>query len=225
MRKCRPAVALVAAALLIGGCSAEISGAAKPEAIIAVADVRPLLLDTADFPPQYPAVVLPQQVASQAAEDMSGLPMRAEQIEPADCIPPTPPTAPDALAVAVGTNEEDRSTLTLLVEDVGSASMSDLRDVTTRCTDVSARNRLAEISVHTEILQTPPEAKDAEIVWRRAVRSGTANSAMHETMVTMAAQVGEVRIFVTYLTFGIANPDFAAMGKLLTSQIQKIRHS
>ena len=48
---------------------------------------------------------------------------------------------------------------------------------------------------------------------------------MHQTMVTMAAQVGAVRVFVTYLTFGTANPDFAAMGKLLTSQIEKIRHS
>lgn len=225
MRKCRLAVAIAAAAVVSVGCSTPVAGTARPETVAAPADVRPMLLDPAQFPNAYPAVVLPQPVAQQAAGDMSGLSVGAESISPADCTPDSPTKTPDGLAVAVGTNDADRSTLTLVVENVDSAALGRLREDTTRCADISAKNRATDITVHTELLDVPADATDAALVWRRTVRSGTERSAQHQTMVTMVGQEGAVRVFVTYMTFGTSDPDLAVMGKLLAEQISKIRQS
>ncbi|MCE5290366.1 MAG: hypothetical protein LLG14_14160 [Nocardiaceae bacterium] len=225
MRKWRLAATAAAAALLVGGCSEGVVGTARPLPQITPANVQTVLLDTSQFPNTYPAVVLPPQVAVQAAGDMSGLPDAAENISPSDCRPDAPPSTVGALAVAVGTNESDRSTLTLIVENVGSSSIETLHRYVTHCADITAKNRAAEISVHTEVLPSPADLKPPSFVWRRVVRSGSAQASLHETMVTMAGQVGAIRVLVTYMTFGSPAPDLDAMKTVLNSQLSKIKHS
>jgi hypothetical protein len=225
MRKWRLAATTAAIALLVGGCSEGVVGAARPVPQVVPANVQTVLLDSSQFPNAYPAVVLPPHIAAQAAADMSGLPDAAENIVPADCKPEPPPSTQGSLAVAVGTNESDRSTLTLIVENVGNSSLEKLRGYVTRCTDITAKNRAAEISVHTELVPSPADLKAPSFVWRRVVRSGSALASLHQTMVTMVGQVGAIRVLVTYLTFGDPKPDLDAMTAVLNSQLSKIKHS
>ncbi|WP_430332181.1 sensor domain-containing protein [Rhodococcus sp. ACT016] len=213
---------LLGAATFVSGCSTSVTGSAQ--SIGGSGDgSRPLaelLLDPAEFPANYPAVVLPPQAVSQAAPDLTGIAPGA-RVDPAGCKPPPQDYGPDGTAMVVGTDGTDRSTITVELVRV-STPLSEFGSEVVDCPEVTATRNGVNAVVRTTL--TPPPRLDADetLALSRTVSSGQGDQAVTQTMITLVAQIDAVRVQATSMSFGdITNT--AALAALFTSAVEKVR--
>ena len=222
-----PVVALAAAAIL-AGCTSTVSGEPQPSTTIAAGSpsgkgLSTLLVDPADFPAPYEAIVLPAQAVSMAAPDLTGVPQGAV-VDPADCAPPAQDYGPTGTVMAVGTDNASRSTISVELTRTDTP-LDDLAEQTKTCGEVTVTDSGAESTVTTEITPAPPIRADDTLALRRTVRSGTGSEQVTQSMVTLIAQVGDVRVSATFMSFGDAKADTVALDDVFTAAVQKVQNS
>lgn len=222
-----PVVALAAAAIL-GGCTSTVSGEPQPSTTIAAGSpsgkgLSKLLVDPADFPARYQAIVLPAQAVSMAAPDLTGVPQGAV-VDPADCAPPAQDYGPTGTVMAVGTDNASRSTISVELTRTDTP-LGDLAEQTKRCGEVTVTDNGAESTVTTEITPAPPVRADDTLALRRTVKSGAGSEQVTQSMVTLIAQVGDVRVSATFMSFGDAKADTVALDEVFTAAVQKVQNS
>lgn len=219
------ALALAACAAVLAGCGSTVNGApaAVERATIGEhvdAQLLTLLPDPARFPHGYPAVVLPPEAAAQAAGDLDGV-ARGAAVDPADCAPPEQQYGPDHTAVAVGTSEESRATLT--VELVRTATpLSELADRLRRCGEIRVTGAGPTTTVTTTLGPAPAVDADDSLSLHRVVAPDVGGVGLTQRMHTHTAQVGDVRVLVTYMIFGEGPQDDAALAELFAAAVSKV---
>ncbi|MFI9510309.1 sensor domain-containing protein [Nocardia sp. NPDC052566] len=212
--------------VVLTGCADTVSGhavAAAPSGVTRHigAVLTTLLPDPAQFPARYPAVVLPPEAAAQAAGDLNGA-GRGAVVTPAGCTPPDQKFGADQTAIAVGTDNDTRATLTvelIRTDKPLSAWRSQLR----QCGSVRVSKGAAASTVTTELDAPPPIDADDTMALRRTVTPDVGAAGLTQSMRTLAGQVGDVRITVTYMTFGSGKPDTAALDELFTTAVRKVK--
>lgn len=224
--RCLPSVlALAACVAMLTGCGSTIDGAPVTVEHATVgqrvdAPLIALLPDPAQFPDRYPAVVLPPDAAAQAAGDLDGV-ARGAQVDPADCAPPEQQYGPDHTAVAVGTSEENRATLT--VELVRTRiPLSSLAEQLRRCGDIRVSGVGPTTTVTTTLATGPAVEADDSLSLRRVVAPDVGGVGLTQRMRTHVAQIDDVRVLVTYMIFGDGPQDDAALEELFATAVDKV---
>ncbi|WP_433612394.1 sensor domain-containing protein [Prescottella agglutinans] len=214
--------ALLGVGAFVVGCATAVEGAARPVDVHA-AGSRPLdemLLEPSAFPPRYPAVVLPPQAVSQAAPDLTGIAPGA-RVEPAGCKPPTQDYGPDGTAMVVGTDNTNRSTITIELVRVDTP-LSEFGAQIVDCPEVTATRNGVEAVVRTALTPPPQIGADETLALRRSVSSGWGEQAVTQSMVSLIAQIDGVRVQATAMSFGDVT-DPAVLGALFASAVEKVR--
>ncbi|GAA5107147.1 hypothetical protein GCM10023319_78620 [Nocardia iowensis] len=215
----------VASAVLLAGCGSTVTGhpvAGEQTKVTrhVSAALSTLLVDPAQFPVRYPAVVLPPEAAGQAAGDLTGI-SRGARVQPGNCVPPEQRLGPDQTAIAVGTDDATRATITvelIRTEQPLAAWRSQLK----QCSTVRVSRGAATTTVTTELEPPPPIDADDTLALRRTVAPDVGGAGLTQTMRTLAGQVGDVRITVTYMSFSDAKPDMAAVDELFTTAVRRV---
>ncbi|RVW03956.1 DUF5642 family protein [Rhodococcus xishaensis] len=224
-------VVLGAGALPLG-CSTKVDGAARPvgDDLSSSRALAELLLEPSSFPPQYSAIVLPPQAVSQAAPDLAGIPPGA-RVDPAGCKPPAQDYGTDGTAMVVGTDNVNRSTITIELVRV-QTPLADLGARVAECPEVTATRSGVESTVTTVLTPAPPIDADETLALHRTVNSGRGEQEVTQSMLTLFAQVGEVRVQATSMSFGAAadtanldaaTHDTATLDELFRSAVLKVR--
>ncbi|MGY4101787.1 sensor domain-containing protein [Nocardia sp. R16R-3T] len=219
-------VPLAASAVLLVGCASTVTGhpvGSGPNTGTqhVAAQLSTLLPDVTQFPAEYEAVVLPSEAAEQAAGDLTGV-GRGSTVQPGGCVPPTQQFGPNQTAVAVGTDNRTRATITVELTRTGQP-LSALREQLQRCRQVQVSRGGATTTVTTELQAPPPIDADDTLALRRTVAPQVSAPGLTQSMQTMTGQVADVRITVTYMTFGDAKPDTVALDELFTMAVQKVQ--
>ncbi|WP_431970861.1 DUF5642 family protein [Nocardia sp. bgisy134] len=221
------ACAPVVCALVLAGCGSTVAGspvAVGPTTVRHIgAELTTMLPDPAQFPASYPAVVLPPEAAAQAAGDLNGV-TRGATVRPDGCAPTEQQFGPDHTAIAVGTDEVSRGTLTVELTRTRQP-LSTLRDQVRRCGEVRVSRAGATTTVSTELTPAPPIDADDTLALRRTVAPDVGGPGLTQNMRTLIGQVGDVRIAVTYMTFSEAVADSAALDELFTTSVRKVREA
>ncbi|WP_245673702.1 DUF5642 family protein [Nocardia lijiangensis] len=221
------ACALAACTLLLAGCGSTVTGhpvSVQQTTVRHVSAVlNTLLPDPAQFPARYPAVVLPPEAAAQAAGDLNGV-TRGATVRPDGCAPSEQQFGPDHTAIAVGTDEASRATLTVELTRTRQ-QLSTLREQVRRCGEIRVTRAGATTTVSTELDPPPPIDADDTLALRRTVAPDVGGPGLTQTMRTLIGQVGDVRIAVTYMTFSDAAPDTTALDELFTTSVRKVREA
>lgn len=166
-----------------------------------------LLLPADRFPETYSAVILEPQAVAQAAPDLTGIPTGA-RVDPAGCLPPSQDYGPAGTAMAVGTDTAGRATLSVEVV-TAAATLGEYRSHVAECGRVEATHRGATATVTTVLEPDPPVLVPGSetLALSRTVRSGHGGDLLTQSMITRTAQLGDVRVLVTYMTFESGAPD------------------
>ncbi|WP_406279845.1 sensor domain-containing protein [Nocardia sp. NBC_00881] len=216
----------VAWAALLAGCGSTMSGhpvALSPTAVTrhVSAELPMLLPDPVQFPAPYAAVVLPPEAAAQAAGDLDGT-GRGASAQPSGCVAPEQKFGPDQTAIAVGTDNDTRATMTVELTRTDEP-LASLRARLTRCGSVRVSRAGAVSTVTTELDPPPPVDADDALALRRTVASEVGGARLTQSMRTLIGQVGDVRISVTYMSFAGEKPDTSALDELFTAAVRKVR--
>lgn len=219
---------------LLTGCSSSVSGTATssgvtgasgspsglptgaPTGVLSV-DLAELLLAPESFPPQYPAIILPPQAVAQAAPDLTGVPVGAV-VEPVECTPPEHRYSPADTAMAVGTNNDSRTTISVVVTREAH-SLEQWTDDLRECDLVAVTSAGAKSQVESKITPARPVAADESVAVRRTVTSGSSGTQVHQSMVTLLAQSDGIRVSVTLMYFGDQQPDLAPLDEVFVEAI------
>ncbi|WP_245567259.1 sensor domain-containing protein [Nocardia vinacea] len=219
-------VPLAVGAALLAGCASTVTGhpvasgpSAGPQYV--TAQLSALLPDPTQFPAGYEAVVLPPEAAAQAAGDLTGV-GRGSTVQPDGCVPPAQQFGPNQTAVAVGTDNDTRATMTVELTRTGQP-LSALRDQLKRCQQVHVSRAGATTTVTTELQAPPTVDADDTLALRRTVAPQVSAAGLTQSMQTLTGQVADVRITVTYMTFGNAKPDTAALDELFTTAVRQVK--
>lgn len=232
--RARSVVLAVSPALLAAACATVVPGTPTPEGtavdgLAATAPLTPssrplaeLLLPAEDFPEPYVAVVLPPQAVAQAAPDLTGVPVGA-RVAPPGCLPPAQDYGPDGTAMAVGTDNERRATISVELV-AGTAALEDLRTRLADCASVETSHRGATALVTTVPEPAPPRPAPAveTLEFSRTVRSGQGGDAVTQSMRTRIAQIGDLRVLVTYMSFGADDPDLDNLGLVYDAAVVRV---
>ncbi len=216
----------VACAVLLAGCGSTVPGRPATPAPTTVtrhvsAELPTLLPDPAQFPPPYAAVMLPQEAVAQAAGDLDGM-GRGAHVQPSRCVPPHQDFGPDRTAMAVGTDDATRATLTVELTRTGEP-LTSLRARTQQCGSVRVSRAGATTTVTTELDSPPPIDADDALSLRRTVRPESGGAGLTQSMHTHVGQIGDVRITVTYMSFAEGEPDSTALDALFATAVRKVR--
>ena len=179
-----------------------------------------LLIDPQTFPDVYEALVLPEQAAAAATQDLDGIAAGASVV-PAGCAPPSRSTASDGLAVVVGTDGDTRSTITVELERVD-APLSDRKSVWEQCPTVEATSNGVTSTVTTELSPPPPIDADDSAALRRTVTSGAGPDTVTQSTLSLVAQIDDVRITATFMSYTDAAPDAVTLDELFTAAVLKV---
>ncbi|MFC4602842.1 sensor domain-containing protein [Rhodococcus kronopolitis] len=219
---------LAAASLALAGCSSTVAGVAAPDSSAALvgttapieAPLSSMLLTPADFPAPYEAIVLPAQAVSQAAGDLSGFPAGAK-VDPAGCKPPSQDYGENGTAMIVGTDNAQRATIS--VELMRTATPLSVRaQEIGRCSEVVTTKNGAQATVKTTVVPAPPLNADDTLALRQTVTSGEGAETVTQSTLTLLAQVRDVRVSATYMSFGTGAPDSAALDQVFTEAVQRV---
>lgn len=218
-------VPLAAGAVLLAGCASTVTGhpvASGPSPVTrhVTAQLSTLLPDATQFPAEYGAVVLPPEAAAQAAGDLTGV-GRGSTVQPAGCVPPAQQFGPDQTVVTVGTDNRTRATMTVELTRTWHP-LSALREQLKRCQQVQVSRAGATTTVTTELHTAPPVDADDALALRRTVAPQVRVAGLTQSMQTLIGQVADVRITVTYMTFGDVTPDAPALDELFTTAVGKV---
>ncbi|NGP08507.1 sensor domain-containing protein [Rhodococcus sp. 14C212] len=220
------------AVLLATGCSATVDGTPQPEpAALATTDEagtasRPLaelLLPPEQFPEPYDAVVLPPQAVAQAAPDLTGVPEGAK-VDPPGCLPSPQNYGPDGTAMVVGTDNDSRATISVELVAV-TDELAAYRDRLVECPVVAATRRGVTATVTTTVDPSAPPAAAgvATLAFTRTVRSGEGREVVTQSMTSRIAQVDDVRVLVTYMSFGAGPADTATLARVFEASVERVR--
>ncbi|WP_067656330.1 hypothetical protein [Nocardia harenae] len=224
-----PACWLSAGAVLLAGCGTVLPGSpgsAEQTTIAApvTAELTELVPAPESFPAGYPAVRLPAEAAVQAAGDLDGVGPGAT-VEPARCTPPAARAEPGTTAVAVGTDEESRASLTVELSRTDQP-LARLRTRLDDCGSVRVLRAGAAATVVTDLLADPPAADpapDDALALLRTVLPDRGGAALTQTMRTVIGQVGDVRITVTGMVFGGSEPEPGPVQELFETAVERVR--
>ncbi|NEW43701.1 sensor domain-containing protein [Nocardia cyriacigeorgica] len=219
---------LAVVALLTAGCGSNLTGhavSAEPTAVTRQVQDRlaTLLPDPQEFPDRYPAVVLQPEAAGQAAGDLDGVGAGAS-VSPAECTPPETYPGPDRLAVAVGTDDAARATLTVELTRTDQPLVR-LRNQVQQCERIRVSRSGTASTVTTELEQAPQVDADDAMALRRTVAPDVGGAGLTQSMSSLLAQVGDVRIAVTYMSFSDAQPDVEALEQLFRTTVDRVANS
>ncbi|MGQ4597691.1 sensor domain-containing protein [Nocardia sp. R6R-6] len=211
---------------VLAGCGSTVPGRPVSSALPTVtrqvsAELPTLLPDPAQFPARYPAVVLPQQAVAQAAGDLDGM-GRGAAVQPSRCVPPRQDFGPDRTAMAVGTDDATRASLTVELARTDEP-LASLRARLAQCGSVRVTRAGAATTVWTELDAPPPVDADDAVALRRTVRPEAGGAGLIQSMRTLVAQLDDVRISVTYMSFDDGEPDMAALDTLFSTAVRKVR--
>ncbi len=215
----------VGAVAVLSGCGQSVSGTPVAGGALAVQHVEGALADLLPaperFPARYPAVVLPPQAAAAAAGDLDGVGAGAT-VRPASCTPPEPEPGAEPAAVAVGTDDATRTSLTVELSRTRE-SVADLRARSVGCEQIRVSRAGAQTVVSTTLEPAEPAGADDAVSLRRTVVPEVGGAGLTQTMQTTVGQLGDVRITVTSMTFGEAQPDAAAVDELFATTVRAVR--
>jgi hypothetical protein len=216
---------LAASAVLLTGCGSTVGGqplAAESSGAMrhVGAQLSTLLPTAAQFPARYAAVTLPPEAAAQAAGDLTGT-GRGAVVQPDGCSPAVPQLGPDQTAVAVGTDNDSRTTMTVELTRTGQP-LTALKEQVRRCQQVRVSRAGANTTVTTELQAPPPVDADDTLALRRTVAPEVNAAGLTQSMQTLTGQVGDVRIAVTYMTFGGGAVDTVGLDELFTTAVGKV---
>lgn len=224
----RPVLRAAGAGLLLcaaAGCGDLVSGSPVAETAAVVRHIdtplAQLLPTPAQFPPRYPAVVLPAQAAVAAAGDLDGVGQGA-RVDPPGCTPPESEPGEDRTAVAVGTDDASRATLTVELARTN-APLGALRAQLAACPTMTVERAGAGSTVTTTLDTRVPVGADDAISLRRTVVPAVGGRGLTQTMQTSVGQIGDVRITVTSMTFGDGAVDAAAVDDLFATAVRTVR--
>lgn len=211
------------------GCASTLSGYAVPaESPVATrrvpTELAVLLPRPTEFPDRYPAVVLPAGPAARAAADLEGV-GSGSTVRPAECAPPRSRRGADTLAVAVGSDEAARTTVTVELARTD-RPLADLRDRVRRCGRMRVSRAGAVGTVTTELEAAPPVAADDVLALRREVRPEADGAGLGRSMLTRVAQVGDVRVGVTLMWSGEnarGSVDSGIMSDMFALAVRRVR--
>ncbi|MGN2637070.1 DUF5642 family protein [Nocardia takedensis] len=215
---------------LLTGCGGLVAGSPLAADQTAVqrripGDLAALLPDPGQFPARYPAVRLPPEAAAQAAGDLTGVP-RGARVTPASCTPPAAAPGPENTAVAVGTDNETRATLTVELTRT-TRPLSELRAQLLGCGEMQVSGAGPTTTVRTTLVDPPDVDADDTLALRHTVRPDVGGVGLVQTMRTVAAQIADVRITVTYMIFAEVTeiPDSAAQDELFAVAVREVREA
>ncbi|MFJ4649872.1 sensor domain-containing protein [Nocardia sp. NPDC088792] len=217
------AAGVVAAGSLLAACGTTVSGhpVASRSPITAVqtdGGLARLLPDPSQFPSSYTAIALPPDSAGEAAADLEGM-LPGATVDPAACAPATPTAGP---VVSVGTDDNTRSTLTVELIRTDK-KLSSVRDQLQQCGTVRIGHAGTTATVTTKMDPAPPSNADDTLALNRTVESARGGPGLTRSMQTLLGQIGDVRVSVTYMTFGDGKPDTGALDALFTTALRKVR--
>ncbi|MFD3593926.1 sensor domain-containing protein [Nocardia sp. NPDC058640] len=218
---------LAAVSCALTGCGDSVSGTPVAESAVSVqhvdATLSELLPAPSQFPARYPAVVLPAHAATAAAGDLDGV-GAGDTVSPAQCAPIEPEPGGEPAAVAVGTDDASRNTLTVELSR-STELVSRLRDQLRGCGQIQVARAGAGSTVSTVLDQAVPAGADDAIALRRTVVPDVGGAGLTQTMQTSVGQIGDVRITVTSMTFGAGQPDTAAVEEMFATTVASVRGS
>lgn len=222
---CGCAVAMAVMASL-PGCTRVILGTVHPvargaeSAPIPVAD---LLIEPGQFPARYRAVVLDTTAVYRALQDVDGV-AAASVVNPPQCAPP--PRAPQDTAAVQGIDSQDSSSLLVTVTRPA-APLRGRADQLTACPSFTAVTGDDAYAVTVTVLPAPPVDADDSYAVDQTV-TAESSGPMRRTL-TLAAQIGDVRVVATWLQEGPkesapdAAPDTQALDALFTDAVRRVR--
>ncbi|MEV5651687.1 DUF5642 family protein [Nocardia sp. NPDC052254] len=185
----------------------------------AAGDLSSLLPGPDRFPSGYTTVVPAGDGAAAAVTDLSAITPGAT-IDPPDCAPDPPD--PERTAVTVGTDDRTRATITVVLTRTDEP-LSRLGAELSHCATVRVRHAAIDRTVTTELLPPPPVDADDTLAFARTTTGAPAGSAADPTMRTLLAQIGDVRIQTTAMSFGAAQPDTTGLDQVFTATVADVR--
>ncbi|MFC4126748.1 sensor domain-containing protein [Nocardia rhizosphaerae] len=219
------ALVLAGTAVALTGCGERISGTPVAQSATAARHVAGALADLLPtpqrFPARYPAVVLTPQAAAAAAGDLDGVGAGAS-VQPVSCTPPEPDPDGEPAAVAVGSDDVRRATLTVELSRT-TEQLAGVRDRLAGCERIRVGRAGAVATVTTAVDATVPVGADDAISLRRTVIPDVGGAGLTQTMQTSIGQIGDVRITVTSMTFGGGSPDQAAVDEMFATAVRGVR--
>ena len=226
LSRCLCGCALIMVVAVLVGCTRAILGTVSPvapgaePAPIRLAD---LLIEPGEFPARYPAVVLDATAVYGAVQDVDGV-AAASVVNPPQCAPP--PRAPHDTAAVQGIDSQDASSLIVMVTRPAT-SLGDRAEQLMACPSFTAARGEDISEVTVAVLPAPPVNADDSYAVDQTVTAGSSGS-MHRT-VTLAAQIGDMRVSATWLHQGTSEatpdvaPDTQALDTLFTDAVLKVR--
>jgi hypothetical protein len=220
--------ALVVSTALLVGCTRAVVGSARPAAPGATASPVPvadLLIEPARFPSQYPAAVLDSMAVYHALQDVDGV-AAGSVVTPPECAPS--PLAAQNTAAAQGTDSQTATSLVVAVTRPASPLRA-RADQLTACPTFTVLRGGDTSTATVTVLPAPPVDADDSYAVDQTVTSELSGS-MRQSL-TLAAQIGDVRVSATWLHEGEPDttPDIApgtqALDALFTDAVLKVRRT
>jgi hypothetical protein len=202
-----------------------ISGTVRPVASGAESSSIPvadLLIQPGQFPARYRAVVLDATAVYRALQDVDGV-AAASIVDPPQCAPP--PRAPLDTAAMQGIDSQDASGLIVTVTRPA-APLRGRAEQLTACPAFTAVQGHDASAVTVTLLPAPPVDADDSYAVDQTVAAEPSGS-MRRTL-TLAAQIGDVRVSATWLDDGPreaapdAGPDTQALDALFTDAVRAV---
>jgi len=212
---------------LLTACGSTVPGHPAAEARHSAApppagrDLASMLPTQAEFPGSYDVVVLPATEVAHAAADLTGIPSGVTTITPEGCATPLPPD-PAQVAIVVGTDDDTRATITVELTRA-TEPLARLHAQLRRCGTVHAQHGPITNTVVTELDPPPPVNADDSLAWSRTVSGAQHGPGLSQSMRTLAAQIGDVRVTATYLSFGDGASDMEGLDQVFTAAIGDVR--
>jgi hypothetical protein len=216
----------MAATALFTGCTRVILGTVHPVASgaeFAPIPLAELLIQPRQFPARYRAVVLDATAVYRALQDVDGV-AAASVVNPPQCAPP--PGAPQDTAAMQGIDSQDASSLIVTVTRPA-APLRDRAEQLTACPSFTAAQGRDASAVTVTVLPAPPVDADESYAVDQTVTSQSSGS-MRRTL-TLAAQIGDVRVTATWLHEGPKEttpdvaPDTQALDAVFTDAVLTVR--
>ncbi len=182
--------------------------------------VGSLLLAPSDFPHQYPATTLAPDAAGLALRDIRGVP-DAATVAPAACAPVPIPAAPQDAAVAVGSNDSDQSTITVAVLRMPQP-LAAYKTQLERCATFTftGADQIQSTVTASEAVAPPINADDSVAVNQTVSPAGSGSGT--QTTLSLVAQIADIRIQATYMTFQGTEPDAVLLDQAFTAAVLKV---
>ena len=226
LSRCLRVCTLAMTVALLAGCTRVILGTLHPvvpgaePAHLRAAD---LLIEPGQFPSRYRAVVLDATAVYRALQDVDGV-AAASVVNPPHCAPP--PRAPQDTAALQGIDSQDASSLIITVTRPA-APLRNRAEQLTACPSFTAVRGQDAFAVTATVLPAPPVDADDSYAVDQTVTDESSGS-MRRTL-TLAAQIGDVRVSATWLHEGTPEtapdvaPDTQALDTLFTDAVRKVR--